>query len=514
MDFTPHTDADLRAMLAEVGAEQISDLFAHVPAALRQARALDVPAGLSEPDLRARLGALASRNRAETLSFVGAGAYPHFIPAAVDALASRVEFATAYTPYQAEASQGTLQAIFEFQTISSILLGTDLANASMYDGASAAAEAVLMALRLKGDGAGRKRVVVARSLHPAVRATIATYAGDLDGVEIVEAGFDASGRIDLAAAGSAAGALGSGVAPEAAASGTGDAIAAGAVDATGDTPGDGDVACVVVGYPSFFGVVEDLRAIVAWARARGALVISVTLEPLALGWLTAPGRLDVDIAVAEGQGLGLPVSFGGPGVGLFGTRERFLRSMPGRVVGETVDVQGRRAFCLTLSTREQHIRREKATSNICTNHSLCALALTVCVSLLGPSGLRELARLNARKLRYAVRQLAGAGLAERFLGPTFNECVLSGGETEKRWEALLRRGIVAGLPLGRHYPELEGSILLCATDVHRRTEIDRLAAEWRAAAQDASLGRGVSPVAGERPPRSGEPSGSRADKRS
>ncbi|MFM7736313.1 MAG: aminomethyl-transferring glycine dehydrogenase subunit GcvPA, partial [Alphaproteobacteria bacterium] len=376
--------------------------------------------------------------------------YPHFVPAAVDALASRSEFATAYTPYQPEVSQGTLQAIFEFQTISSILLGVEVANASMYDGASAAAEAVLMALRI-GAREGRRRVLVARSLHPGVRQTIATYASDLDGVEIAEIPFGPDGRVDLACAGA-----------------------------------DGDLACVVVGHPNFFGVVEDLRVASAFARARGALLVSVTLEPLALGWLTPPGALGADIAVAEGQGLGLSMAWGGPGVGLFGTRETFLRAMPGRLVGETVDMEGRRAFCLTLSTREQHIRREKATSNICTNHSLCALAFTVCVSLLGPRGLEDLARLNARKLRYAVGRLRDAGLDEVFSGPTFNESVLRGPGATATWERLLRRGIVAGLPLGRWYPELPDSILLCATDVHRRTDVDRLASEWSAARKEAA----------------------------
>jgi len=454
MDYTPHTEADVQAMLAEIGIARVADLFAHLPEDVRLGRALDIAPGLSEPDLRARVAALASRNRAEVLSFVGAGAYAHYIPSAVDALASRSEFATAYTPYQPEVSQGTLQAIFEFQTITSILLGTDLANASMYDGASAAAEAVLMALRLKSGRARDARggrVLVARSLHPSVRDTIKTYVASMDDVTIAEVGFDGSGRVAL------------------------DDVAG-----NGDASG-ADIACVVVGYPNFFGIVEDLPAIAAWAKERGALLVTVTLEPLALGLLTAPGALGADIAVGEGQGLGLAPSYGGPGVGLFGTRESFLRAMPGRVVGETVDGDGRRGFCLTLSTREQHIRRDKATSNICTNHSLCALAFTVCVSLLGPGGLRDLARLNARKTRYAALQLAATGLSERFSGPTFNECVLRGADVPARWDRLVRRGIVAGLPLGRYYPELEDSLLLCVTDVHRRGDIDRLASEWRAA---------------------------------
>ncbi|MBM4245782.1 MAG: aminomethyl-transferring glycine dehydrogenase subunit GcvPA [Deltaproteobacteria bacterium] len=454
MDYTPHTEDDLQAMLAEVGVARVADLFAHLPEDVRLGRALDIPPGLSEPDLRARVGALASRNRAEVLSFVGAGAYAHYVPSAVDALASRSEFATAYTPYQPEVSQGTLQAIFEFQTITSILLGTDVANASMYDGASAAAEAVLMALRLKS-GRGRdarpSRVLVARSLHPGVRDTIATYLRSMDDVSLAELGFDGAGRVRL------------------------DDVADDAAGA------QSDIACVVVGYPNFFGVVEQLPEIAAWARARGALLVTVTLEPLALGLLTPPGALGADIAVGEGQGLGLAPAFGGPGVGLFGTREGFLRAMPGRVVGETVDADGKRAFCLTLSTREQHIRRDKATSNICTNHSLCALAFTVCVSLLGPGGLRDLARLNARKLRYAVQHLASSGLSERFTGPSFNECVLRGADVGGRWERLVRRGIVAGMPLGRWYPELEDSLLLCVTDVHRRGDVERLASEWRTA---------------------------------
>ena len=324
MDYTPHTEADVQAMLAEIGIARVADLFAHLPEDVRLGHALDIAPGLSEPDLRARVGALASRNRAEVLSFVGAGAYAHYIPSAVDALASRSEFATAYTPYQPEVSQGTLQAIFEFQTITSILLGTELANASMYDGASAAAEAVLMALRLKSSRARDARggrVLVARSLHPSVRDTIATYLKSMDDVALGEVGFDGSGRIAL---------------DDPSIAGNGDAAA-------------GEIACIVVGYPNFFGVVEDLPAIAAWAKQRGALLVTVTLEPLALGLLTAPGALGADIAVGEGQGLGLAPSFGGPGVGLFGTRESFLRAMPGRVVGETVDADGKRGFCLTFT---------------------------------------------------------------------------------------------------------------------------------------------------------------------
>src|SRR5581483_4002345 len=335
--YAPHTDADVAAMLATIGVASIDDLFAHVPAGLRARAAIDLPAGLSEPELHAELRRLAERNRRATDAavFLGAGAYPHWIPAVVDQILLRSEFATAYTPYQAEVSQGTLQAIFEFQTFAALLLGLEVANASMYDGASAAAEAVLMARRLLP---GRRTVWLARALHAHYRATIVTYLRGLPEMVVRELPFDAEGRTDMEALRAALGP---------------------------------DALCVVVGQPNVFGVVEDVAAVAAPTHEAGALVITATMEPLALAVVRPPGACGADIAVAEGQSFGLPVAYGGPGVGLFATHERFVRSMPGRLVGETVDVHGRRGFVLTLATREQHIRRERATSNICTNQGLC-----------------------------------------------------------------------------------------------------------------------------------------------
>jgi len=438
MDFTPHTEADLEAMLAAIGIERVSDLFAHLPEEVRLRGAIDLAPGLSEPDLRARVAALASRNRAETLSFVGAGAYPHFVPAAVDALASRSEFATAYTPYQPEVSQGTLQAIFEFQTFAAILLGLDVANASMYDGASATAEAVLMARRLLP---GRRTVLVARSLHPHYRETLRTYTRGLAGIDVVELPFGTDGRVD------------------------GAALRAGL---------EKDALCVVLGYPNVLGVIEDVAGVAGLARAAGALTITATAEPLALALVRSPGACGADIAVAEGQSLGLPVAYGGPGVGLLATREAHIRSMPGRIVGETADGAGRRGYVLTLATREQHIRRERATSNICTNQGLCALGVTVYLSLLGRNGLRRLAEVNRGNAWAAASRLEAGGVARALTGPFFNEFVVRVPDAAARADAAAADGLVPGLPLERWYPELPDTLLVCVTEVHGEAEIERL----------------------------------------
>ncbi len=438
--YAPHTPDDVAAMLAAIGVRSIDDLFAHVPAALRARATIDLPAGLTEPELRTRLAALAARNAGATgAAFVGAGAYPHTIPALVDQVLLRSEFATAYTPYQPEVSQGTLQAIFEFQTFVALLLGLDVANASMYDGASATAEAVLMARRLLP---GRGTVWLARSLHPHYRSVVRTYVGGLPGVELREVGFTDDGRVDLVA-------LGSGLGP----------------DALG----------VVVGYPNVFGVIEDVGAVARLAHAVGALTITATPEPLALALVRSPGAAGADIAVAEGQSFGLPVSYGGPGVGLFATHERHVRSLPGRVVGETVDARGRRGFVLTLTTREQHIRRERATSNICTNQGLCALAVTVYLSLLGRHGLRTLAEVNYRRAHAAAARLGAAGVTARFGGPFFNEFVVRVPDAAARWERLARdRAVIAGFPLGHWYPELADALVLCVTEMHTDTQVTEL----------------------------------------
>ena len=438
MRFTPHTPEDRRAMLAAIGVASVEALVAHVPAALREHAALNVPPGIDEREVRAELASLAAANeRADALVFLGAGAYPHFIPAAVEQLAGRAEFATAYTPYQPEVSQGTLQATFEFQTAIATLTGMELANAGMYDGASAAAEAVLMTQRLRP---GRPIVAVSRALHPQYRAVIATYLAGVPEAELVEVPYREDGTTELPS----------------------DALL-------------GRASCLVLGYPNVFGAIEDLARAAATVHAAGALLVSATAEALALPLLRTPGGADADIAVAEGQSLGLPLAYGGPGLGLFASRQSFVRNLPGRLVGETVDAFGRRGYVLTLATREQHIRRERATSNICTNHGLCALQATIYLSLLGRHGLRATAERNLRGAHALAARLAGVGRL-RFAAPYFNEFVLEVRGARRRWEAALAAGVVAGLPLGDWYPELEDCLLLCATELHDTTAHERLAA--------------------------------------
>ena len=438
MRFTPHTDAEVRAMLAEIGVASTAALVEHVPEALRARARLDLPAGVSEQAARRELGALAARNRTgDDLAFVGAGAYPHFVPAAVEQLAGRAEFATAYTPYQPEVSQGTLQATFEFQSAVASLCGMEVANAGVYDGATAAAEAALMALRVRRE---RRVVLVSRALHPQYRAVIATYLEGVAGVELVAVPFGADGTTTLPA-------------PEVLAR----------------------AACLMIGYPNVFGVVEDLPRAAAAAHEAESLLVSVTAESLALAVLRTPGGAGADIAVGEAQSLGLPLAYGGPGLGLFASRERFVRNLPGRLVGETVDAQGRRGFVLTLATREQHIRRERATSNICTNHALCALQVTVYLALLGRHGLRALAERNLRGAHALAARLAGVGRL-RFTAPFFNEFVLELSDARGRWERARAAGVLAGLPLADWYPELESTLLLCATEVHDEAAVGRLVA--------------------------------------
>jgi glycine cleavage system P protein (glycine dehydrogenase) subunit 1 len=454
--YVPHTPDDVRAMLAAIGVDGIDDLFAHVPESLRRRGAIPLPDGLTEPELRHRLGALAASNGGGSGSavFLGAGAYPHWIPAVVDQILLRAEFATAYTPYQPEVSQGTLQAIFEFQSLTAVLLGLEVANASMYDGASATAEAVLMARRILP---GRRTVWLARALHPHYRAAVATYLRGLSDVEVREIPYAADGRTDLAA-------LRGGLGP--------------------------DALCVVLGYPNVFGVVEEVAAFADAMRAAGGLTITATAEPLALALVRSPGGCGADIAVAEGQSFGLPVAYGGPGVGLFATRERHVRSMPGRLVGETVDARGRRGYVLTLATREQHIRRERATSNICTNQGLCALGVTVYLSLLGRQGLLRLAEFNYQAAHAAAGRLEASGVRLAFAAPFFNEFVIEAPRAARDWEALAAQGIVPGFPLGRWYPELQGRLVVCVTETHGPDQIERLVGALSAPARPARAAEG------------------------
>ncbi|MFZ1985714.1 MAG: aminomethyl-transferring glycine dehydrogenase subunit GcvPA, partial [Desulfatitalea sp.] len=424
MRYMPHTATDIQAMLAAVGARHLDDLFAAIPADCRRARPLDLPPALSEWDLDRHMETLAGATAtapAYTL-FLGAGSYDHHIPETIKQLLRRGEFFTAYTPYQPEVSQGTLQAVYEYQTLVGRLLGMEVANASMYDGASALAEALLMTLRITK----RRRVALSRAIHPHYRQVVETYLRPT-GFEIVDLPYGADGRTDLA--------------PLAA---------------------EKDLAAVAVQSPNFFGCMEDLKAVAAATHAHAdTLMIAAFSEPLAFGLYEAPGRLGADIVCGEGQSLGIPRSFGGPGVGLFACRMQHLRSMPGRLVGKTVDLEGRRGFVLTLSTREQHIRRERATSNICTNQGLCALAAAMYMGSLGGSGFRQLARLNYDTAGYLRGALLKAGVRVPFGAPTFNEFVVRLAPGSKDlYQRLLERRIVAGLPLEKYYPELADHYLL------------------------------------------------------
>jgi glycine dehydrogenase subunit 1 len=441
MRFIPHTEADVAAMLQTIGVAQIDDLIAHVPENLRNTAAIKLAAGRTEAEVAAELSALAAGNRgaAGFISFLGGGYYRHYVPAAVRAITARAEFATSYTPYQPEVSQGTTQAIFEFQTLITQLTGLDVANASMYDGASAAAEAILMAHRVLPK---RQVVAISRALWPDYRATIRTYLSALGTLKLVEVPADsATGATDHAAL--------EGLAND-------------------------ELLCTVTGYPNAFGVIEPLGQIADVTHRAGALAIAVTAEPLALGLLKAPGALGADIAVGEGQSFGMPLQFGGPGLGFLAGRTAHVRQMPGRLVGQTRDSAGHRAYCLTLATREQHIRRERATSNICTNHSLCALAATAYLSLMGRQGLRELAARNVELAHQAQEALEAVGVRRRFSGQYFNEFVVIVDNPEAMLEVAEGRGILAGLALDRDYPELGGALLIAVTEMNAPGEIERL----------------------------------------
>jgi glycine dehydrogenase subunit 1 len=437
--YVLNTPEDQRAMLAAIGVSSIEELFCKVPPSLHLNRPLQVPPALSEIELTARLTQLVGLNRpaSDAICFLGGGAYDHFIPAVVDAIAGRSEFYTAYTPYQAEASQGSLQAFFEFQTLICQLTGLDVANASLYEGGSAVAEAVLMALSIQPR---RQKVLVAESLHPEYRQTLATYVANLD--LHVQTLPTHDGFLDP--------------------------------DELKRTI-DEQTLCVVAQHPNFFGCLEEPDALANVAHQVGALFI-VSFDPISLGLLKRPGQYGADIAVAEGQCLGNPMSYGGPYLGLLACREEFVRKLPGRLVGQTVDRQGKRCWVLTLQTREQHIRREKATSNICTNQGLMALKATVYLAALGPQGLKETADLCTRKAHYAAERLTQVpGIRLRFGRPFFKEFTLQAEETVPSLLAgLLEKGYHAGLHLGRWYPSLDKCFSVAVTEKRSRAEIDGL----------------------------------------
>jgi glycine dehydrogenase subunit 1 len=438
--------ADRRRMLAAIGAGSVDELFASIPESVRCA-ALDLPPGKSEEEVRREFWAYATANAAPDCfaSFLGAGVYRHVAPAAADALIQRGEFFTAYTPYQPEVSQGTLQAIFEYQTYVCQLTEMEVSNASMYDGATAVVEAVLMAHRILPK---RPRVVVAGSLHPESRAVVDTYAEPM-GLAVTEVGWGDDGRIDRSA-------LAAALAP--------------------------DVCAVVVQSPNFLGVVESLPAIGAAARAAGALAVHAVAEGTSLGLLAPGGRFGFDVVCGDLQAFGIPPAFGGPHLGFFATRQAHLRQLPGRLAGETVDGEGRRGYVLTLSTREQHIRRAKATSNICTNHGLIALYASIVLSLLGKRGVREVALASHATAEYLKAGVRGPGTGLRLAfpeGPTYNEFLLLHDDPEGLLGALKGEGILGGVATTRFGDRLPKGILVAATEKNTKAECDRLLAVLR-----------------------------------
>lgn len=441
MAYILNTPEEQQAMLAAIGAGSLDELFAMVPQELRLGRELDLPETLTEMELLQHARRLAARNQScqELVCFLGAGAYDHFVPAVVDQLAGRGEFYTSYTPYQAEASQGNLQVFFEYQTLITWLTGMDVSNASLYDGATAAAEAVLLAL----SATGRRRIVVPESLHPEYRQVLATYLGHLDG-ELVTLGTPSGSLLP-------------------------DELA---------TAADAQTACVLVQHPNFFGVLEEMAALATVAKRAGALFIAA-VDPISLGILKRPGEYGADIVVAEGQALGNPLSYGGPYLGMMACRETLMRRLPGRIAGQTTDRHGRTCYVLTLQTREQHIRRERATSNICTNQGLLALRAAVYLAAMGPHGLREAASLSLYKCRYLARRLVEAGKGRfelAFNRPTFKEFVLRdrSGRVEQLIDVCREAGYLAGLPLGRWYPHWADCWLLAVTEQRTVTEIEGL----------------------------------------
>ncbi|NVM25233.1 MAG: aminomethyl-transferring glycine dehydrogenase subunit GcvPA [Desulfobacterales bacterium] len=437
MRYLPHTNEDVSAMLKVVGVESLDGLFSTVPEDCLKREPLNLPGPLTEWELNLHMASLGATmaTMPEYKCFVGAGSYEHFIPSSVLSLLGRSEFVTAYTPYQPEISQGTLQGIFEYQTLVCHLLGMEVANASLYDGASALAEALLMAIRITK----KTKVAISALIHPHYREVVRTYLRPT-GYEVVELPYSKNGKTDLSV-----------------------------------LDGMTELAAIAVQSPNFFGCIEDLGPVHERALETGAMFITSFTEAIAYGLLKNPGSCGADIVCGEGQSLGLPQSFGGPSLGVFATQMKYVRRMPGRLVGKTVDKTGKRGFVLTLATREQHIRREKATSNICTNQGLCALGAAMYMASLGKNGIRELARLNYDKAEFLKGRLRKAGLEIRFGSPTFNEFVVKFPDSfEPTYNRLLKERIVAGLPLAPYYPELIDHYLMCVTETKTKEDIDSL----------------------------------------
>ncbi len=436
MRYIPNSPGERGSMLADIGLERIEDLFDQIPEQLKLREPLGVGDAMSEPELLEYFHDLASKNGIDYQSFLGAGAYSHFIPVIIDSLISRAEFFTAYTPYQPELSQGTLQYTFEFQTMICQLTRMEVANSSLYDGSTAVAEAVLMANRVTR----RSKFVIADTVHPQYREVVSAYTKHL-GLTIELAHHGETGALDP-------GSLGI----------------------------DSETAAVVVQSPNFFGCIEDLAAIADAAHDAGALLIVAITEPMSLGILKPPGACGADIVAGETQSFGIPLSFGGPYCGMFATLDKHVRQMPGRLVGEARDDQGRRGYVLTLSTREQHIRREKATSNICTNQGLFALMTTVYLATLGKQGVREVARQNLHKAHYAASEISKLdGFEIKFPAPFFNEFVVRMPQAASGvMKRLLDKRIIGGIALACHYPEIRDSALVCVTETSKKEAIDKL----------------------------------------
>jgi len=439
MRYLPKSDAERVEMLEQIGARSIDDLFGVIPAEYRLKRDLDVPRQMAESEIIDYFKLASTKNAVGYASFLGAGCYRHYRPVIIDSLVQRGEFLTSYTPYQAEITQGTLQAIFEFQTMICELTGMDVANASMYDGSTGVAEAVMMAARITG----RSNSVVAATVHPEYREVMTTYAQH-QGLPNSVVGYDAeTGRVDLKA------------------------LEAAITDET---------ACVLVQSPNFFGVIEDIPAIAELAHAKGALLVVSIAEAVSLGVVKPP--VEADIVSMEAQSFGVAISYGGPFCGVIATKEKYLRQMPGRLAGQTTDADGNRGYVLTLSTREQHIRREKATSNICTNQALVALMATIFLTVYGKQGIRDLAVQNLAKADFAAKTLSAHDGTKLLFAksPRFHEFVLQTGEAPSQLNSrLLEQKIIGGLDLGKWYPELGNATLWCATELNTRIQIESTA---------------------------------------
>jgi glycine dehydrogenase subunit 1 len=436
MDYCPHTLDDIKQMQASIGVANLDELFADIPEKFRLKQMSNIPAALSEQQTIAVMSGIASKNKLPQFTLTGAGAYHHFIPAVVGHIVGRAEFYTAYTPYQAEISQGLLQAIYEYQTMIAHLTGTEIANASMYDGASAMAEAAVLCAKMSN----RNKILVARSVHPEYRQVLQTYSW-ANGYTVVELPYKSSGQLDLNAL---------------------------------QNQLDDQVAAVLIQSPNFFGVIEDVAPIADATHKSGTLLVAGFTDGTSLGILKPAGAAGADFVVGEGQSFGNPLNYGGPYLGIFAAKEKFMRRIPGRLAGATVDKNGKRGFVLTLQTREQHIRREKATSNICSNEALCALAAGVYLAALGKN-LKRLAELNIYKTQYLKNKLLQLkGWKEVFSASVYNEFVLSCPDSKMVNEKLKNEGIIGGYELQKDYPELENTLLFCATEMISKEDIDKV----------------------------------------